>query len=120
MKFDAQKAAAYIMVFMYMYLNQSAKKFWLQNKKCPTCGETITTGGGLGLSLGSWIGSAFCGRATFMGLTSKGSVLIASSILVVGSSLTSGLVVGKTASLLSYDVILLEWLSLRGDLILFS
>jgi len=40
--------------------------------------------------------------------------------LVVGSSLTSGLLVGKTASLLSCDVILFEWLSLRGDLILFS
>lgn len=74
----------------------------------------------MGLSLGSWIGSGFCGGAIFTGLTSKGSVLIASSILVVGSSLTSGLLVGKTASLLSCDVILFEWLSLRGDLILFS
>ena len=91
------------------YFNQSAKKRqWLQHKICHTCEETITTGGGLGLSLGSWIGSAFCGGATFTGLTSKGSVLIASSILVVGSSLTSGLLVEKTASLLSYDVILFE------------
>ena len=74
----------------------------------------------MGLSLGSWIGSGFCGGATLKGLTSTGSVLIASSILVVGSSLTSGLLVVKTASLLSCDVILFEWLSLRGDLILFS
>lgn len=74
----------------------------------------------MGFSLGSWIGSAFCVGAIFTGLTSKGSVLMASSILVVGSSLTSGLLVGKTDSLLSYDVILFEWLSLRGDLILLS
>lgn len=74
----------------------------------------------MGWSLGNWIGSGFCGRATFTGLTSIGSVLIASSILVDGSSLTSGLLVVKTASLLSCDVMLFEWLSLSGDLILFS
>jgi len=79
-------------------------------QKIHTCGETITTGGGLGLSLGSWSGSGFCSGETMTGFTSKGSVLIASSILqlVVGSSLTSGLLVGKTASLLSCDVILFE------------
>lgn len=55
-----------------------------------------------------------------MGLTSIGSVLIDSSTLVDGSNLTSDLLVENTASLLSSDVMLFEWLSLSGDLILFS
>lgn len=78
------------------------------------------TGGGLGFRRGSWIGSTFCGCTSFTGLTSKGSVLMGSSILVDGSNLMRGLFIGNAASLLSCNVMLLELLSLSGDLKLFS
>lgn len=81
---------------------------------------TRTTGGGFGFILGSWIGSGFCWEATLKGLTSCGSVLIDISILMEGSILTRGLLDANTASLLSGEVMLFEWLSLSGDFTLFS
>ena len=60
-RFDAKilRKRCSLYTAVYGTLIKVQKKFWLQNKKSHTCGETITTGGGLGLSLGSWIGSAF-------------------------------------------------------------
>ena len=74
----------------------------------------------MGFSRGSWIGSGLCGCASITGLTSRGSVLIGSSIFVDGSSLMSGLLAGNAASLFSCGEMLLELLSLSGDLKLFS
>ena len=75
----------------------------------------------MGLIRGSWIGSGFCGWTSLTGLTSTGSVFIGSSIFVEGSNLMRGLFTGNVDnSLLSRDVMLLELLSLSGDLIVFS
>ena len=74
----------------------------------------------MGLIRGSWIGSGFWGWTSLTGLTSTGSVFIGSSILVEGSNLMRGLFTGNVDSLLSRDVMLLELLSLSGDLIVFS
>lgn len=74
----------------------------------------------MGLILGSWIGSGFCGWTSLTGLTSTGSVFIGSSIFVEGSNLMRGLFTGNVDSLPSRDVMLLELLSPSGDLIVFS
>lgn len=74
----------------------------------------------MGLIRGSWIGSGFGGWTSLTGLTSTGSVFIGSSIFVEGSNLMRGLFTGNVDSLLSRDVMLLELLSLSGDLIVFS
>ena len=74
----------------------------------------------MGLILGSWIGSGFCGWTSLTDLTSTGSVFIGSSIFVEGSNLMRGLFTGNVDSLPSRDVMLLELLSPSGDLIVFS